>query len=377
MGNLTVSKEFDCRTWLEALVAKIPESLGKEFTNASYDISSPTDCFFVSTMFFVNLTANSSSENEEKKTVSMVVKKPSMTEDTRELVRSDFQFHNEILFYNRFAKYHENLPRCIYSEEKPPTDSVIILENISHRGYELCQYKYRVPLEYIVAAIQEIARFHTKGYVMKERNKEEFFDFVRDLLEVRYDLDPENRLKVVTNLATSRGVDYLRDQGYDRDFCEKVHTKFENAYQNVVLPAVEPEEPLATLCHGDFTLNNTFFKREGGKLKTMFIDFALTRYGSPVIDLSTFLCLHCAEELDKDMLDSLLKAYHDALKQSLMENGMSDCEKYSYEALYEDYKRRGLFGKPREVGFSDMSFLVFMKEEIDLETNLPRESVSH
>lgn len=76
----------------------------------------------------------------------------------------------------------------------------------------------------------------------------------------------------------------------------------------------------------------------------MFIDFALTRYGSPVIDLSTFLCIHYAEELDKDMLDNLLKVYHDSLTQSLMENGVEDCGKYSYEMLYEDYKRKGLFG---------------------------------
>jgi len=36
--------------------------------------------------------------------------------------------------------------------------------------------------------------------------------------------------------------------------------------------------------------------------------------------------------------------YHDALKKYLVDAGISDIEKYSYEALLDDYRRGGLFG---------------------------------
>jgi len=39
-----------------------------------------------------------------------------------------------------------------------------------------------------------------------------------------------------------------------------------------------------------------------------------------------------------------MQVYHDALKEYLLEAGITDVEKYSYEALLDDYRRGGLFG---------------------------------
>ena len=346
MGNNVMREDVGQHsTWLNSLMRKVGENLGKDFNDVRYELAEPDQSFFISSMFFVIITANTSNgDTNKKRTVSVVVKRPPLEPYMREMMNTDAQFHNEILFYKRYAVGHDDLPQCIYADEKSSTESVLVLHNISQQGFKLCQWKYRAPLEYTVAAIREIARFHTKGYVMKERNRDEFFDFVRTIQEVRYESDPENIIKLVINSSMNRGVDYLRDHGHGGEFYDKLRSKFENGYQTVMLEIVKPEEPLATLCHGDFTLNNTFFKREDGELKVMLIDFAMIRYGSPVIDLSTFLSLHCAEELDKDMIDNALKVYHDSLKESLEENGIEDCERFSYEAVHEDYKRKGIFG---------------------------------
>ena len=346
MGTIAMCEDVGHNsTWLNCLMRKVGENLGKDFNDLRYELAEPDESFFISSMFFVNITANASNgDTNKKRTASVVVKRPPSQPFMREMMNTDAQFHNEILFYRRYAGGHDDLPQCIYADEKPPEESVLVLQNIGQQGFKLCQWKYRAPLEYTVAAIREIARFHTKGYVMKERNRDEFFDFVRTIQEVRFESDLENIMKMVINSSMNRGVDYLRDHGHGGEFYDKLRSKFENGYQTVMLEVVKPEEPLATLCHGDFTLNNTFFKREDGELKVMFIDFAMIRYGSPVIDLSTFLSLHCAEELDKDMIDKALKVYHDSLKQCLAENGIEDCERFSYEAVHEDYKRKGIFG---------------------------------
>lgn len=346
MGSVAMCEDVGQNsTWLNSLMRKVGENLGKDFNDARYELSDPDESFFISSMFFVNITANASNGGTSKKRIaSVVVKRPPSQPTMRQMMNSDAQFHNEILFYRRYAVGHDDLPKCIYADEKPPTESVVVLHNIGQQGFKLCQWKYRAPLEYTVAAIQEIARFHANGYVMKERNRDEFFDFVRSIQETRFESNPENIIKVVINASMNRGVDYLREHGHGGEFYDKLRSKFENGYRTVVLEIVKPEEPLATLCHGDFTLNNTFFKREDGQLKVMFIDFALIRYGSPIVDLSTFLSLHCAEELDKDMIDNALKVYHDSLRQCLAENGIEDCERFSYEAVHDDYKRKGIFG---------------------------------
>lgn len=353
---------------LDPLINKIVANLGKDFDDVRYEISVPEDSFFISNLYFLNINSNAK-DTDKKRTVNVVLKKPPAIADVRDVMRTNVQFHNEILFYQKYAKHHEEFPRCLLAEEKPPSDSVIVLENvIAQRGYDISKWKHDVPIEYTMAAFREIARFHAKAYVAKERRGEEFFDFVNGLQEVRY--YSESILKVVYDGTANRSVKYLRGRGYDPRFCDKLEDKLRNTYDDLVMKYVKPEEPLATLCHGDFTMNNTLFKNENGEIKCMFIDFALTRYGSPVLDLSTFLCLHCARQVDKSMLDKVLKEYHDSLTRCLEESGV-DSEKYSFEALREDYKRKGLFGffvatffLPTVMGLGDCSPEKFIKIDI-------------
>lgn len=81
-------------------------------------------------------------QNEE---LSLVLKRPTQVAVVlRQLVRIDPQFHNEILFYQIYARPDENFARCFYIGERPPIDSVIALENVSKRGYYPCLYTFRV-----------------------------------------------------------------------------------------------------------------------------------------------------------------------------------------------------------------------------------------
>ncbi|XP_011705637.1 PREDICTED: uncharacterized protein LOC105460843, partial [Wasmannia auropunctata] len=132
---------------------------------------------------------------------------------------------------------------------------------------------------------------------------------------------------------------------HDTVFCDKMEALLSNAFDEVMMKTVQPLEPLATLCHGDFTLNNILFKTEGdGQHRPMLIDFALIRYSTPVIDLSTHLFLCCSNEVRKNKFSEIMRAYYDALKEYLLDAGIQDIEKYSYNALLDDFKRGALFG---------------------------------
>lgn len=118
-----------------------------------------------------------------------------------------------------------------------------------------------------------------------------------------------------------------------------------NVFDGVMRKVAEPQEPLYTLCHGDFALSNILFKAEdNGQYQTMLIDFAFLKYGRPVIDLSTYLCVFCSNEVRKDKFDEIMRTYHDALQNYLLDAGIQNVEKYSYDALVDDYKKRSLFG---------------------------------
>lgn len=335
-----MSHDEDFQKWLKNVTSKTIENLGLDVGKVRYKISASTSKF-MSTIYYVFLQFENKTTKQTEE-FSMVLKKPIQTNT---IYHTDSQFHNEILFYQMYARPDENYPRCFYLDERPPIDSVVALENVSKRGYHPCSYEHNAPLEYVLAVMREIGRFHGKGYAMKKLQPEKFFDIVTRLQEVRYFKTMENTFKTLSNTNSTRVIEYLRKHGHDTVFCDKMEVLLSNAYDEVMLKIVEPLEPLSTLCHGDFTLDNVLFKTENdGQYRAMLIDFALLRYSTPVVDLSTYFCLYCSNEMLKDKFFEMMQAYHDALKEYLLEAGVWDTEKYSFEALLDDYRRGGLFG---------------------------------
>ncbi|XP_011641165.1 uncharacterized protein LOC105429713 [Pogonomyrmex barbatus] len=325
------------------MISKIIDNLGLD--DARYEITERNDNF-MSTMYLLRVKFKNRTKGQTEE-LPIIVKRPSQVEYFRQLSRSESQFHNEILFYRTYAEPNDNFARCLYTDERPPADSVIALENMNKQGYRSCPYKYNVPLEYTLAAVRELGRFHGKGYVMKELRREKFFAIVEQLREPRYDkMIPDDNVAYI-NLTSTRAVEYLRKHDYyDATFCNKAEAVLSNAFDEVMIKTVEPREPLSTMCHGDFTASNILFKtdNDGRQHQPMLIDFALLRYATPVVDLSTYLCLCCSNEVRRDKFPEIMRAYHDALKKYLSEADIWDAEKYSYEALLDDFRRGGLFG---------------------------------
>ncbi|KYQ59376.1 hypothetical protein ALC60_01686 [Trachymyrmex zeteki] len=327
--------------WIDEIMPKIIKNLGSDIHKAQYELLESTGNF-MSNIYRVRLLFENKI-NRQNEELSMVLKRA--TSDFG--FNSDLQFRNEILFYQMYSRPDENYARCFYFEERSPTDFVIALENVNGQGYYSCPYnKYDPPVEYTLAAMRELGRFHGKGYVMKEMQREKFFDIATQIQEVRYTNKTESIYKFVCNIKTSRVVEYLRSQDHDAVFCDKMEALLSNAFEKVMIKTVQPLEPLATLCHGDFTLDNILFKTEDNKGQHLpiLIDFALIRYSTPVIDLSTYLHLCCSNEMRKEKFLDFMQAYHDSLKEYLLNAGVQDIEKYSYNALLGDFKRGALFG---------------------------------
>ncbi|XP_018315464.1 uncharacterized protein [Mycetomoellerius zeteki] len=340
-----MSHTEDIKKWNKEVILKIIENLRENVDEIRYEISKQTGNL-MSTVYnvFVKFKNRTKDQSEE---FSIILKKPTQLEFLRQIIRSDVQFHNEILFYRMYAQPNENFAKCFYIDERPPVDSVIALENVNEQGYYSCAYpcKYNTPLEYTLAAMREIGRFHGKGYAMKELQRENFFAIVEQLQEIKYDRNQNENCIIFLNLTATRAVEYLRNQGYDTAFCDKTEALLSNAFDEVMIKTVKSREPLSTLCHGDFILDNILFKMENdGQYRAMLIDFAFLRYATPVVDLSTYLCLSCSNEIRKDKFFEIVRVYHDALKEYLLEANIWDSEKYSYDALLDDYKRGGLFG---------------------------------
>ncbi|XP_025074720.1 uncharacterized protein LOC112552818 [Pogonomyrmex barbatus] len=333
----------DVQKWLEEVMSELIQNL--KLNKARYEISESVD-YTMSTLYYINIKYKNRT-NGEIEELPVVLKSLNQSKFIpRRLNQLDRQIHNEILFYQTYAQSNDHFVKCLYADERSPCE-VIVLENGCKRGYSSCPYSYDVPLEYTLAAFREMGRFHGKGYVMKELQPEKFFDIVKRIQEIRYETryKDTDTYKDFVNIITPRAVEYLRRHGHDAVFCDKMEALLSNAFDGVMLKVSKPLEPLSTLCHGDFTASNVLFRKESdGQYRAILIDFAHFRYATPVVDLSTYLCLCCSNELRKGKFSEIMRAYHNALKEYLLEAGIWDIEKYSYEVLLDNFKKGALFG---------------------------------
>lgn len=348
MENSSNVNNDQINKWLEKnVIQKVAEKLEKPSVNMTWKLSVPENSFFLSNVVFVELNFNIVNKLNVKTNnndiVHLVIKRPG-TLMSNELMHSAALFHNEILFYRQVSRNSEEFPRCLYYHEDLINldNTVIVTDNIAVKGFDLCSKSYDIPFEYVLAGMQNIGRFHAMGYTMKIRDTREFSKICDDIQESRF--IPGDLFNQFLNVIALRPIEWLRKQNYDSIFVNKMEKHLANAFDNIMMDAIKPVEPLAVLCHGDFTRNNIFFKRSDNNLDSMLIDFAMLRYSSPSTDLSTFLYLSCSNKDRRERFNEIFKAYHDALISYLREQEINNLDKYSYDKMLTDYKRKAMFG---------------------------------
>ena len=335
------------KAWLEdELIPKLKTSLKRTNSAVSYKVSTPQDSFFLSRVFFLDLKFAENEKGEFTSEYNLVVKQPTTLKTVNELLKVEVPFSKEILFYRKFTKNSSDYPRCFYTLDNPPYNSTIILENITKDGYQICSEKVNLKNEFVLAAVQEIARFHAQSYIMKDKHPKEFSNFIKEINKHNSRMLPlkENVPKLLTaaNAIGTRIVKYLRKNDYDKEFCDKVEPILVNTFEKIVQIAKKPEEPLTVLCHGDFVRNNIFFRKMDDQMQAKLIDFGTIEYNSPGTDLSKFLILNCTRDVRTSKLSDVFDAYHKYLLDRLKEADISNLERFSKQKFLEEYRTTAL-----------------------------------
>ncbi|XP_051168235.1 uncharacterized protein LOC127286011 [Leptopilina boulardi] len=343
MTENTDDIDEDSKLWLEEyLIPKLKVVLNHENSVTKYEVKS-SEPLLMSSMIFLELKLI---DKREEKNFRLVLKRPHRIELMRQVFQADKFFHNEILFYEKYQKNSKDYPKCFYTDEDPPINSVIVIENINENGYYQCPEKVNLKMKYIVAAMQEIGKFHAKAYVLKHKSPREFFQIVNNIQETRYEYRERNFFPIMMNNLMPRIIKCLRDKNYDTVFCDGAEKFFENAFDNCMRVALNSKMSLATLCHGDFTVNNVFFKESEFGVKAMLFDFAMISYGSPAIDLSTFIYLSMSPDDIRTKFTQVFDAYYNSLMDYFKEINFSEMhsKEFSKENFLNNYKRYAIFG---------------------------------
>ncbi|XP_059621270.1 uncharacterized protein LOC132264938 [Phlebotomus argentipes] len=201
-------------------------------------------------------------------------------------------------------------PRLIHHSKDP---TIIIFEDISPQGYKMHDGLFG--FDNTVKVLKKLAKYHALSYYMNDNKYNTTVDFAKYATMMTDEMIEKFKPFI-------EGFDYLKTEvdnwpGYET-VAEKLATQnatFSGKLKDIY--AANPEPGFNVLCHGDFHIKNMMFIKNGEDIdKTMFLDFQISFWGSPAIDL--IYILYAIGDADcRKRRGELLSIYHEAFCEYL------------------------------------------------------------
>lgn len=308
---------------------------------------------------------------------------------TRDLVRAEGQFENEIFIYktciptflkkygSRLNKIDKDLwcPRIYWAECGQFADfsenfeSVLAIENLTPKGYKVGGRSFLTKEELLLMA-KAIAQYHAFTYALRIERDPLLDELRKKINPLPFDRTDgkKSHYKMMYDVAVDRLLDYLdkTPSELNTETFQKDIQLFREKYGKDPIQLMDHllrDDPVySVILHGDYNRNNVLFKYEevNGKSKPVdlrMIDFQELRYGTPAIDLSFYFYMNMDPTLlESDFFDQLYKCYHDSLYSSLCE--LLQCDRsdprlilYNYDKCYDHFSKFALYGAMVAVEF--------------------------
>ncbi|XP_069690934.1 uncharacterized protein [Periplaneta americana] len=196
------------------------------------------------------------------------------------------------------------------------TASSIVLQDLKQSGFRLVEIKCGLDLKHCLLVMRTIARFHAATLVLYQKDPDSFKPFMENAFSKDEDITMENFFR--GNITTvAKEVETWPD--YKDKFARKLHNIGDTALKQWILETKRKDEEFNVLCHGDLWFNNMMFRysEDTGEVEEVrFVDFQLTHYTSPAVDLQYFMHTSASAEV-LEHSELLIQEYHNTLCEIL------------------------------------------------------------
>ncbi|XP_058454916.1 uncharacterized protein LOC131432586 [Malaya genurostris] len=296
---------------------------------------------------------------ELPKVISVIAKVAPTSQLRRSLYNSSAHFQREKYIFDivlpTFEKFQEtrglkpsrmfnHYPTVIASDCSEGRE-FILLEDLSGQGFH--NFQRTEPLDYdsVSQILVYLAQFHAVSFAMKDQAPEIFEKIIDQLRETIF-VAPlhssfEGFLKRQVDYAM-KTLEHCPAKG-DADVGRRLF-QFRDEYGPSMVECVENRADVV-ICHGDCWISNILFRQRNKQIpnELKFLDWQVSRCGTPVIDLSYFL--FCCTDTDlRTRLPELLRKYHTALLERIDELGSDGRKLFPFETLQLHLKKFARFG---------------------------------
>jgi thiamine kinase-like enzyme len=355
-----IRNEDEIRFWLKSVLTE--ENLD-DFSVNILGNSEKGDGY-AGDIVFVRLT---SAIAHAAKEYNLVLKCSKRSETLRKTTPIKEAFTNEIYVYDtvlpvftQFQRKHgienpfDSVPKY-YGKFTDENTEVLVFENLKIVGYSLWNKKNPLTRKHINMVVEEYGKFHAISFAMQEQQPEKFQELSSELQDV---------FKL---FMTSSAFENMFSKGFD-EVCDLLKgdlddetlitwSNFRNQFNYIFSDMCEQPDVKKVILHGDCWNNNFMYKHAFGNesvpLKVAMLDWQISKYSSPIVDLSYFL-FACISKEDIEDLDEILRLYHKSLSSHLHRMGADSNKLYPLGIFLKDWKKFGRFG----ASMSSLSFKV-------------------
>ncbi|XP_065361327.1 uncharacterized protein LOC135954987 [Calliphora vicina] len=227
-------------------------------------------------------------------------------------------------------------------------DEFIICEDLTLSDYRQNSRTDMPTYDLVSATFRAIAKMHAMSFVLQQRKPELFAMLANEMSDNLFTPDMEP-------LTVEFGKKYIRrtrvmleqDPKASRKQIEALKT-LESNFKEICLQCVDGKRvaPYAVLCHGDFWNNNILYKYDLQHQATSakLIDFQLSRYASPILDLVHYLYACTERDLRNKHFMEFMDIYHQTLTQHIQFYGLNIEEIYPKSIFLQQLKDFGIYG---------------------------------
>ncbi|XP_018568332.1 uncharacterized protein LOC108908700 [Anoplophora glabripennis] len=292
----------------------------------------------------------------ERNNLELIFKQAEPTDNVEHKMFVRNAYLREIYIYNNVLNQFENFQKennvingftgyaKIYGSSDKENNEYIILENLKGSGYKMWNRKVPMDDEHVALVFSEYGKFHAVSLAMKEKSPD-LYDKLTENLDDFYgrSMSVEESKEMINNVLQI-GFKAVESN----DSAAQLFKRFADVAEKFLLEDMQNLDEQLVVTHADCWCNNMLFKYEGTQEiqkpnGVCFIDWQLSKIGSPVLDLAYFFFVCTTGNILHDY-KKYLKIYHDSVTELLIQFSCDVEKVFPFTLLECHWKKYAKFG---------------------------------
>ncbi|XP_068157261.1 uncharacterized protein [Drosophila tropicalis] len=267
--------------------------------------------------------------------------------------REVFMYESVFPAYMEIHKDHNCfgvVPKLIAHGLQAP-EEFLVFEDLTSRGYVPNARSSLPTYEVVTCTLKALADLHSKSFALQKIKPDKFAELVAQLKDNLFTPEMETVTIEFGKVQLRRTRQLLQGEipKQKAKLMLEVLNHCEKKFKELALHCVAgmDQKPYSVICHGDFWNNNILYKHEaksGLPIDAILIDFQMSRYASPILDIVYYLFTCTDKPLRDDHFMGFLDTYYNALDQNLASMNLRIDEIYPRKNFKQQLHEFGVYG---------------------------------